>query len=472
MRRHIVRLPPIAVFLALTTLFAQVDQRIHRVENGLLRAVAVQGRPEPKRTIAERLAHYKVPGLSVAVVDRGEIEWARGYGFASVEDRKPVTPETRFQAASISKPVAAMVALRMVEMGKLALDEDVNLKLRSWKVPENEFTAKQKVTLRRLLSHTAGLTVHGFPGYAAGAEVPSLQQLLEGVKPANTVAIRPDIVPGTQFRYSGGGYEVMQQLVEDVTGKPFAQVARELVLEPLRMTHSTYEQPLPARYTAAAAVAYQPGGTAIAGKWHTYPERAAAGLWTTPSDLARVILEIQKPGKVLKPQTVEQMLTPVLDGYGLGFSLGEKDGAKSFSHGGANAGYRCQLFGYRDSRGGAVVMTNSDRGASVASELLRAVASEYGWPDYRQQEKTLVAVSPATLASYAGKYNIYGMQVTISVRDGALWGDAGAQGSGELLPESETQFFDPEGEIPPVRFEKAPDGSVEMVVQGARAKRQ
>src|ERR1043166_84851 len=187
-----------------------------------------------------------------------------------------------FQAASISKHVAAMVALHLVDEGKLSLDEDVNRKLRSWKVPENEFTKTEKVTLRRLLNHSAGLTVHGFPGYEAGEAVPTLVEALDGKKPANTAPIRVDVVPGTIWRYSGGGYEVMQQLAIDVTGKPFQQLAQEIVLGPLGMTRSTFEQPLPKRLEGNAASGHGADGATIAGRWHTYPEMTAAGLWTTP----------------------------------------------------------------------------------------------------------------------------------------------------------------------------------------------
>jgi CubicO group peptidase (beta-lactamase class C family) len=190
--------------------------------------------------IAARMDALHVPGASVAVIDGGKLAWARGYGVTAAEGGKPVNAETLFQAASISKHVAAIVALHLVDEGKLSLDEDVNVKLRSWKVPENEFTSKEKVTLRRLLNHSAGLTVHGFPGYAAGEPVPTLVQVLDGAKPANTAPIRVDVVPGTLWRYSGGGYEVAQQLIVDVAGRPFPELAQEIVFRPLRMTHSTF----------------------------------------------------------------------------------------------------------------------------------------------------------------------------------------------------------------------------------------
>jgi len=378
-----------AAFLtAPVSLFAaDLDQKIQRVEQGLRPASVSKGTAIPKMTITERLHFYKVPGASVAVMQDGKVEWARGFGVTSAEGGKPVDAETLFQAASISKHVGALVALHLVDEGKLSLDEDINLKLRSWKVPENEFTRTEKVTLRRLLNHSAGLTVHGFPGYAAGAPVPSLVEILDGKKPANTDPIRVDVVPGTLWRYSGGGYEVMQQLVMDVMGKPFPQLAREIVLGPLGMSRSTYEQPLPSRFEGNAASAHHADGAAIPGKWHTYPEMTAAGLWTTPSDLLRVVRELQIGGHVLKPETQRQMLTKVLGDYGLGLALAETGGQKSFSHGGSNAGFQCMMFGYVEGGRGAVVMTNGDRGGALAGEILRSIAAEYGWPDYQVAEK-------------------------------------------------------------------------------------
>ena len=302
-----------------------------------LAALVLRG-AEIDSKVQQRMESAKVPGMSIAVLKDGKIDWARGYGVTSVESGKPVNAENLFQAASISKHVAALVALHLVDEGKLALDEDVNLKLRTWKVPDNEFTKTEKVTLRRLLNHSAGLTVHGFRGYAQGEAVPTLPELLDGKKPANSAAIRVDVVPGTLWRYSGGGYEVMQQLVTDVAGKPFVQLAKEIVLDPLGMTHSTFDQPLPGRLEGNAASGHNGAGKVIPGRWHTYPELAAAGLWTTPSDLARVVMELQQGGHILKPATHNAMLTKVLGNYGLGLGLGETDGQKSFSHGAPTKG--------------------------------------------------------------------------------------------------------------------------------------
>ncbi len=424
-----------------------VTERIRRVENGLLPQVLVKGQPVTPMNLADRMQFYKTPGLSVAVVNNGKIEWARGYGVRETGGSEAVTAETLFQAASISKPVAAMAALRLVQQGRLNLDEDVNQKLISWKVPENEFTTVKKVRLREVLSHSAGLTVHGFGGYASDAPVPTLLQLLDGVKPANSAPIRVDIAPGTKWRYAGGGYEVMQQLLLDVTGKPFPVLMQETVLKKIGRKHSTYVQPLPKERWPEVAVGHRPDGTKVKGNWHTYPELAAAGLWTTPTDLARFAIEIQrsltgKSNRVLSQEMVKQMLTPQVGGFGLGLGLAGEGGSARFSHGGANEGYRCVLVAYKNTGQGAVVMTNSDRGSSVADELLRSIAKEYGWVDFLPKEKVLAQVDPKIYDSYAGQYELApNFILTITAEDGRLMGQASGQPKLELFPESETRFF-------------------------------
>lgn len=364
-----------------------VGERIRRVEEGLVAGAPGKDAPVSKWKLAERMKHYKVPGFSVAVINGGKIEWARGYGVAEAGGARAVTPETLFQAASISKPVAAMAALRLVEEGRLALD-NVNGRLVSWKVPENEFTKEKKVTLRRILGHGAGLTVHGFRGYAAGEEVPTLLDVLEGRKPANSRPIQVDVVPGSLSRYSGGGYCVLQQMVEDVLKKPFAETMERTVLSRLGMRQSTYRQPLPRGLADRAATGHRKDGQPIPGKWHTYPEMAAAGLWTTPSDLAGFAIELEQSydgrfNRVLSKEMIRQMLSRQMGGSGLGIGVDGEGPSVRFSHGGANEGFRCFLAAYRDTGRGAVVMTNGDGGGELGMEIIRAIAEEYEWPDYR-----------------------------------------------------------------------------------------
>jgi CubicO group peptidase (beta-lactamase class C family) len=359
------------------------NARIQRVEANAVEISMGENEPPLRLSLQRLLEVYKVPGLSVAVIDNFQIVWAKGYGVLEAGSRKPVTPKTLYQAGSISKPVAAAGALALVEQGKLALDEDVNLKLKTWKVPENEFTKTEKVTLRRLLSHGAGLTVHGFPGYDVDAPLPTLVQIFNGEKPANTPPIRVDLVPGTKARYSGGGVTIEQQLMIDVTGKPFPALLRELVLDKIGMTDSSYEQPLPPARAAMTAGGTRGDGTAVHGRWHIYPEMAAAGLWTTPTDLARFAIEIAlskhgKSNRVLSGKMTQQMLTPVFPEIGLGFFL-EKDNPGQFGHGGADVGFQALLTMNAETGQGMAVMANSDNGSAVGDFVVRSVAKEYGW---------------------------------------------------------------------------------------------
>lgn len=362
----------------------EIEARIRRVEGGLIPAGAPA--ESPAATLTERLAHYRVPGVSVAVIEGGRIEWAKAYGVADSAKVAPVTPRTLFQAASISKPVTAMAALRLVQEGVLELDEDVNQKLVLWKIPENEFTRERKVTLRRILSHSAGLTVHGFPGYANGSRIPSLVQVLRGEPPANTPPVLVDTEPGSRWRYSGGGFCVLQQLVAEVTGKPFAQFMRDTVLQRLGMRDSTYEQPLPPGLAERAAAGHDKEGHPVDGQWHIYPEMAAAGLWTTPSDLARFAIELQeacagRSQKVLAQDTAQEMLTLQSGRSGLGIMVEGSGPTAFFMHGGSNKGFRCTLIATVHGGQGAAVMTNSDNGAELAAEIVGSVARVYRWPE-------------------------------------------------------------------------------------------
>jgi CubicO group peptidase (beta-lactamase class C family) len=434
---------------------ADVAARVARIESGLLPPVVIKDQPAKTMTIADRMAFHKVPGLSVAFFDHGQIVWTRAYGLADVTAKKPVTPDTLFQAASISKPVAALAALRLVQDGKLNLDEDVNVKLKTWKVPENAFTQNEKVTVRHILSHGAGLTVHGFPGYASDEPIPTVVQILNGEKPANTDPIRVDVVPGTLWRYSGGGYVILQTLLSDVTGKPFPQIMRELVLDPAGMTHSTYEQPLPKSRASEAATPYRANGDPVKGGAHTYPETAPAGLWTTPSDLAKMAIEVQKEyagrsSKILNQSTARQMLTTQIGTWGLGFGLQDPGRPLRFGHGGANEGFRCNLETYTDSGQGFAVMTNSDSGGELAEEIFRSVAKEYNWPDFHPAEHTLVKMNPASFQDYVGIYDIPGLgKLTVTLKSYSLYIQADGLGPDpiELLPESGNQFFNMSNEI-------------------------
>lgn len=361
----------------------KASARLQRVEETAFELAGKPGEAPLRLSLAELMKTFNVPGLSVAVIENYKIVDVKAYGVIGPGSSTPVTSKTLFQAGSISKPVAATGALALVEQGKLSLDEDVNKKLTTWKVPENDLTKTEKVTLRRIMSHTAGLTVHGFPGYDVDEPRPTLVQIFNGEKPANTAPIRVDILPGTKSVYSGGGVTIEQQLMLDVTGRPFPALMRELVLDKIGMTDSSYEQPLPPARAAMTAWGAYADGKAVHGKWHIYPEMAAAGLWTNPTELAIFAIEIalSKRGKanhILSQKMTQEMLTPVLDDVGLGFFF-EKDNPGQFSHNGADEGFQALLTMNANTGNGIAMMADSDNGSSVMNQVLRRVAKEYTW---------------------------------------------------------------------------------------------
>jgi len=332
----------------------------------------------PDNALLALLAEHRLPGLSFAVIGGGQITRARSYGFADPARQVPVTADTRFQAASISKCLTALATLRLVDQGRLALDEDVNGRLQSWKIPAGEFIENEPVTLRRLLSHQAGINVHGFAGYAAGQPLPTLTQILNGTPPANNAAIHADTIPGTQPRYSGGGYTVLQQLLMDVTGQPFAELMQGIVLQSLGLNASTFVQPLPAQWNKLAATGHDKNGQPIPGGAHSYPEMAAAGLWTTPSDLAKFALGIQhalagRPGAILSPGLAREMLTVQSGVYGLGPSIAGSGPARQWFHSGRNAGFDAVLLVGVETGKGVAIMTNANVNSQVLNEILKVI---------------------------------------------------------------------------------------------------
>jgi CubicO group peptidase (beta-lactamase class C family) len=327
-----------------------------------------------------------VPGMSIAVIRDFEIHWSKGYGLADVVSGDKVTPDTLFQAASISKPVAAMAVLKAVQDGKFTLDQDVNAILTSWKVPASEHTARQPVTLRGLLSHTSGTDDgFGFPGYKPGAPLPTLVQILNGEPPSNVGKVLVARPPLTVVKYSGGGIALVQLLMTDALQRPFADHMRDTVLAPLGMTHSAYEQPLsPARDTTAAR-AHDRSGAARDVKWHVYPELAAAGLWTTSPDLARFGIELQKSiqgksNRVLNRAMANEMASPVGVGpFAMGMQMNKTGEGWYLNHGGSNWGFQCLLFVHKIKGYGFAAMTNADSGGRLIAELQQRVAAAYRW---------------------------------------------------------------------------------------------
>ncbi|GAB2849364.1 hypothetical protein GCM10027277_16940 [Pseudoduganella ginsengisoli] len=441
-----------------------VEERIARVENGLLAPVAVRDAPPQTMRLEERMRELHVPGVSIAVINHGDIEWARAYGVMDVRTGRPVTTGTLFQAASISKPLAAVTTLRLAAQGKIHLDEDVNRRLRSW-----QLAAGQPVTPHALLSHTAGLPENGLPGYGSGEPQPSLLQVLRGAPPATTPPAAVQTPPGSQYGYSGLGYAVLQQYLMDATQKDFTTLARQQVLAPLRMHDTVFAPDLPAGLAQRAATGHELDGSPVAGNWRRYPELTAAGAWSTATDLARFAIAIQraaqgKDTRLLTQQQAATLLTPVQNGYGLGFELDHAGKEQAFHHSGSNAGYKALLFAYTRTGQGAVILTNGDYGWPLIEELMRSIAAEYGWEDYRPLQRSAVAANPALHDRFIGDYSVSNITLRIH-RDGErLYASAPPLGPApvELIAAGDYDYFIREKDAT-VRFHPEGNGPVQTL---------
>lgn len=403
----------------------------------------------PALGLEDYLTQLGIPGISIAVIEDGKIDWAAGYGVREAGLAAPVTPDTMFLAGSISKPVAAFAALIMVQRGWLELDCDVNAYLTSWQVPANG-SWQPRITLRQLFSHSAGTTVEGFRGYRRHEPVPTVPQVLDGAPPANSPPVRVERLPGMRSTYSGGGVTIAQQVMTDAARTPFPDLVRELVFEPLGMDHSTYEQPLPEERWPAAAAGHRAWNTPVDGSWYVYPEMAAAGLWTTPSDLARLAIDLQRayagePDTVLSAAAAHDMLRPQVEeeigsgAYGLGFLLQERAGAAQFVHDGLDAGFYGSFVSFRDTGQGVIVMTNSDIVSPIHNDLRLTVARAYGWQGY--EVSTREVIDPRKLEAYAGEYrlpNVHTLRIACDGSVPALY--APGQDPIELQPLSTTEW--------------------------------
>lgn len=382
-----------------------VQAQIAAVEQSLVPPRVLLASPPARASLRDRMAFYGVPGVSLAVFDGFDLKWARAYGVADARSPTPVSTETMFQAGSVSKPVAAAAALRLVQQGRLDLDEDVNRYLVSWKIP-SDGAWTPRVSLRHLLSHTGGITRHGIPGILRHHPLPSLLDILEGRLPPGTLPasalysadnllpVRVNKIPGAQDHYSSGGFTILQQLLIDVTGLSFPDLMRELVLDPLDMAHSTFEQPLPETWVPQAAAGHLEGGRPVQGSWLLYPASAQGGLWTTPSDLAHFFLALLRAREEmasgsLSQELAREMFTPQLGTrVGLGLLLEGEGDALRFDQAGRNEGFACRVVAFCASGRGAAVMTNWHYGLLI-DELIPSLAGVYNWP-------ALVTEGPAT----------------------------------------------------------------------------
>jgi CubicO group peptidase (beta-lactamase class C family) len=417
--------------------------RIARVENGLRWPVSVRGEPVPTMGLAERMRALHVPGLSVAVIDGGKLAWTRAYGVADAGSGRPLTPDTLFQAASISKPVTAVLGMRLAARGMLDLDEDVNRRLHAWKLP-----GTQTVTASALLSHTAGMPAGAVPGYGAAERLPTLVQVLQGSPPASTPRAEVQSAPGSRYAYSSLGYAVLQQYYADAAGRPFEDLAREHVFAPLGMRDSLFAVAPPPALAARVARGHELDGQAVEGGWRRFPELAAAGLWSTASDLARFVIALQQASRgdgaaFIGRDQARALFTPVRNDYGLGFELDHQGTQAAFHHSGAQGGYQALMFGYVGKGQGAVVLANGAGAWPLIEELMRSIAAEYGWQDYRPVERAPAPADPALYRRFRGDYQVSNIVLRIEDRGGKLFMSGPPLGPApvELLPAGDADYF-------------------------------
>lgn len=387
-----------------------VEEKIKQVENNIYPLLQIENSIYRPSTIEKRLKELGINGVSIAVINNYKLDWAKGYGMADVKTNTPVSVYTLFLAGSISKSVNAMGVLKLADQNKIDLHKNINEYLKSWKFPADSFTKGKNISIANLLSHSAGLSVHGFPGYAPGDSIPSVQQILDGKRPANTAAVRSLFEPGTKFKYSGGGTTISQLIVSDVTGMPYENFMQKEVLLKLGMNSSTFKQPYAVGEWKNYATAYKGDGKEVKGRFHVYPEMAAAGLWTNPTDLSKFIIETQlsyleRSNKVLSKDATNRMLTFHVDSsVGLGVFFNKESGKQFFSHGGADEGFRAMYFGSFEDGYGAVIMVNSDNG-KIMNEIMHSIQEVYNWPKQIKLNKRKTILLPNdSLKLFAGMY--------------------------------------------------------------------
>jgi CubicO group peptidase (beta-lactamase class C family) len=404
-----------------------VNEQIARVETGLSGGLVIDGK---LYTLSERMKHYNIAGLSVAVIDNYKIVWAKGYGYADKKEDRKVTTNTLFEPGSISKSLNAVGILQLAQQGKLDLYQDINQYLVNWKFPYDTVSHGKKITTAQLLSHTAGLGVHGFPGYQRDSAIAAVTDILDGRAPSNTEAVRSVTEPGKESRYSGGGILITQQMLTDLTKQRYEQYIYEHVLRPLGMTNSSYNQPPAVSQRKNLATGYKSNGNEVPGKYFVYPEKAAAGLWTTPTDICKYILEIQqtyqgKSSKVLNQEMVKLHVTPYKNDVAMGTFIQNRNGEKYFDHTASNEGFSGLFIGGLTNGKGAAIFVNSDD-ASIAFELVNTIALVYNWAGFKKPEQiTTVPVNDTITSKYIGEYILDGFLSEIKKeKDGLyIWTD-------------------------------------------------
>jgi len=450
---------------------ALTGKRIKAVEKGLMRAVYLKGLKPEKTALSDRMRFYKVPGVSIAALDGNKIEWVRAYGERDAQTRQAMTPDTLLQGGAFSQMMTAAAALGLAEKGILDLDADIGSLLKTWRLPPPASESKTKITARGLLTHSSGFSTQVFEGYAQDEPLPSLAQILDGDKPAKNgpVWISTRATSTSRTRYSESGYVIFEQILRDLTGKPFATFMNESLMDRLGLKNTTFALPLPEVFKARAAAGHLREGQAVKGLWNNYPEAAAKGLWTTPADFAAFLAELLQAaagveGKVLSSETTRLMLSPQIEGHSFGFLVDGRGSDIHYSLRGKTRGFSCSMVVYPVRGQGVVIMTNSENGTLLIQEILGALSEAYSWAHFRPEEKEVLKLDPATYQAYAGRYEVnpaYGLEVKQD--DYALVIQPTGQAPTKFYAEAQTLFYSTEPYVR-IQFFKDRKGAVEGLV--------
>lgn len=385
----------------------EVEIKIQQVEQNLASWVEIEN--TPKWNLQERMNYYKIKGISIAVIKDYKIDWARGYGWADLAENRPVTTSTLFQAASISKSLNGFGILKLAQDKKIDIYTDINNYLRSWQFPYDSLSNGKIITIANLLSHTGGINISGFDGYTKVDSLPTIIQILNGGKPSNSDAVKSIFEPNLKYKYSGGGITISQLIIEEVSGKNYAEFMERNILKPIGMQNSFYTNTSSKNKLRLLATGYN-GDKEVTMKYHIYPEKAAAGLWTNPMELSKFVIEVQKSlvnksNKILSQKMTQLMLTPYVDNSSaLGVFIEDKEGIKYFRHGGVNEGFTSLYFGSVENGNGAVVMCNSTD-KTILYEIINSIATIYKWKNYyKPMPKKVIKIDSLALSQYVGKY--------------------------------------------------------------------
>jgi len=419
--------------------------RIKSLEKGLYRAVYFKGQRPEKLKLLDRMAFYKVPGLSLAVMDNFRLEWAKIYGYKDIVQYQKLTPDTAFQVGDLSQPVSATVILCLVKENLLKLEEQLGPYFTEIALAGRKFKPSENISmsLASLLSHSAGFYPWTSSGYSRSSAVPDLAQVIRGEEPAQNYFIFRGFDPEAGVRFSDFNYVLLEKYLEDKTQKKLEELAKEKIFTRLSLNNTFFGLPV----SADIASGHLREGPEVDGSWDRYPEQAARGLWSNPSDYLKFMVELIECAKgkkdgLLSTELARQMFSSQSPGTGYGFRLeGEHERFKIYLKGKTN-GYNSALLVYPSLGQGVVIMTNSDNGGVLIDEILRGLSVIYDWPDFKPEEKTLYRLDPSIYKQYSGRYQVNDSYfLDVSYEDYYLIVHPTGQSPTKFYVETQTIFF-------------------------------